>query len=491
MDRGRIWGMLRGREAHVMPEPDGSLRPPVWLDGPPPPRPWPPPGAPAPGPGPAPHGRWRRGAVVGARTLANAAGSVVLDGAWRRADVDVALTFARRLRLLFESLGPTYVKLGQIISGGPGLFPEILVTEFERSRDAVPPFGWDDVRRVLAEDIPGGVNAFADFDPEPFGSASVAQVHHARLRDGRAVVVKVQRPGLAPKVLADLELMAAVARQGTKVSRAFRMANPRAIVEYFSETILEELDFRLEAENQLDVHEAVARSAVRDGVAVPRPHSTLVTRRVLTMERLEGFPYAASGEAVAAGVDTKEMLRSGFLCFLEGAVLHGVFHGDLHGGNIMICPDGRYGILDYGIVGRLSPEDRRAFASMMAAAAQGDVVGQLGAIRDMGAIPPGVDLAGVAAQMPAVPFFELRMPDAAELSEMLKGMLSTMVRLQFRLPKLLVLLTKNLIFLDDAVARFAPGMNMLAEAGTAFVELSGRLAEHDPWEDSAAVPSLG
>jgi ubiquinone biosynthesis protein len=485
-----IWGTLKGRERHVLPEADGSVLAPRWLHGLAFQRALLADEIPRILAGERGGHMSRRGRAIAVAAVRQGAGFAVVDRPWVRGDVDGSRAAAKRARLLFESLGPTFIKLGQIVSGGPGLFPDELVEEFASCRDAVPPVRWEQARQVLAEDLPGGADVFARIDREPFAAASIAQVHHATLHDGREVVVKIQRPGLARRVRADLELLAMFSRAGLRFSRALEAANPLAVVEYAAETLLEELDFRLEAENQLDVGEAVRRSEVHDGVAVPRPHPVLVTRRVLTMERLHGFPFSESQAALDAGIDTVAMLRAGMSCFLEGAMVHGVFHGDLHGGNVLVCHDGRYGILDYGIVGRLSPAERRAFASMMAGIVTGDIEAQIVAMQEMGALPADVDPAVIAAEVPHLPFFELRMPNAAEIAEMMKGMVHTLLRLQFRLPKLLVLLAKNLIFLDDTISRYAPGFDLAAEAGTAFQKMALVTREMDPSADSTPLPRV-
>ena len=485
-----VWGTLGGRELHVLPEADGRMLHPIWLDGLAMQRAMLRDEIPRILAGDRGGHMTRRGATIVGSALRQGAGLALVDRPWARTDLDGSRAAARRARLLFESLGPTFIKLGQIVSGGPGLFPDDLVEEFASCRDAVPPVRWEEARQVLAEDLPGGANVFAHIDREPFAAASIAQVHHAALPDGRDVVVKIQRPGLARRVRADLELLALFSRSGLRFSRALEAANPLAVVEYAAETLLEELDFRLEAENQLDVSEAVRRSEIHDGVAVPRPHPVLVTRRVLTMERLHGFPFSESQAALDAGIDTVAMLRAGMSCFLEGAMVHGVFHGDLHGGNVLVCHDGRYGILDYGIVGRLSPAERRAFASMMAGIVTGDIEAQVLAMQEMGALPADADPAAIAAEVPHLPFFELRMPTAAEIAEMMKGMVHTLLRLQFRLPKLLVLLAKNLIFLDDTIARYAPGFDLAGEAGTAFQKMAVTTREMDPSADSTPMPAV-
>ena len=152
------------------------------------------------------------------------------------------------------------------------------------------------------------------------------------------------------------------------------LANPPALVELFAETITEELDFRLEAENMLDVARVLAELGQR-GYVIPRPHPTLVTRRVLVMERLEGFAFDDVDGMQAAGIDTTAVVRTGMIAFMEGAMIHGVFHGDLHGGNLFVMPDGRTALLDFGIIGRLTGQRRLAFLRLMLGATTNDVQG--------------------------------------------------------------------------------------------------------------------
>jgi ubiquinone biosynthesis protein len=180
-------------------------------------------------------------------------------GAWlvlerRRGGAASKQAISRRLRVAFGRLGPTYIKLGQIISGGEGLFPEELVHEFKQLRDRVPAEEFDDVRRVVETELGRALDdVFVSFDRTPIAAASIAQVHGARLRTGEEVVVKVQRPQIAELVRSDLEAMAWLAPRLTGRIPIAALANPPALVELFAETIVEELDFRLEAENMLDV----------------------------------------------------------------------------------------------------------------------------------------------------------------------------------------------------------------------------------------------
>jgi len=259
---------------------------------------------------------------------------------------------SRRLRIAAERLGPTYIKLGQIISSGQGIFPAELVEEFKLCRDRVAPESFDVVRRVVEGDLGRPLeHVFREFDRTPLASASIAQVHRAVLTDGTEVVVKVQRPQVARLVQEDLRVMAWLAPPLVGRIPVAALANPPALVEVFAETISEELDFRLEAENMLDVARSFAELGQR-GYVIPRPHPTLVTPRVLVMERLSGFLFDDVASIKAAGVDTHAIIRPGMVGFLEGALIHGILHGDLRGGNLFVRPDGRTALLDFGITGR-------------------------------------------------------------------------------------------------------------------------------------------
>jgi len=238
----------------------------------------------------------------------------------RRAQPEARAALSRRLRRAFEQLGPAYIKLGQIVSSGRGLFPDEVVDEFASLRDRVPPEPFPAVQRVVEEDLGRPLReVFLSFEPESMAAASIAQVHAARLVTGEPVVVKVQRPQVERLVRSDLRAMAWIAPFLVGRIPVAALANPPALVELFAETISEELDFRLEAENMLDIARLL-RDAGQTVVVVPRPHPSLVTRRVLVMERLEGYTIAQADEMRAAGIDTAGVLRALLIAFLEGAM---------------------------------------------------------------------------------------------------------------------------------------------------------------------------
>jgi ubiquinone biosynthesis protein len=319
---------------------------------------------------------------------------------WRRRDEPEALAaLAPRLRPAFERLGATYIKLGQLIASADGMLPPALVEEFKHCRDRVPPEPFAHVRAVLEAELGRPVDAiFAHLDPEPLAAASIAQVHVGRLHDGQEVVVKVQRPHVEAVVARDLATLAWLAPIVEKRNPQASLANLPAYVELFAETIVEELDFRLEAQNMLDIAAVLATTDQRT-VVVPRPHPELVTERVLVMERLRGFHIDDEQAMLDAGIDPSPIFRTLMISIIEGALVHGVFHGDLHGGNMVVTADGKPALFDFGITGRLAQPARLALLGLLTAGQTGDIPTQLACFRDLGGFPPDADLDKIAVEL--------------------------------------------------------------------------------------------
>ena len=381
-----------------------------------------------------------------------------------KSDKDSRLDISKRMRQAVEKLGSTYIKLGQIISSGEGLFPTELVDEFKLCRDQVPAESFTDVRKVVEHDLGATIeNVFEFFDKTPLAAASIAQVHLARLRTGETVVVKVQRPRVIDLVRKDLKVMSWLAPHLVGRLKIAALANPPALVELFAETIVEELDFRMEADNMIDISR-ILRDLNQTGYIVPRPHPKLVTQRVLVMERLEGFKFDDVVGMKNAGIDTEAVIRTGMIAFMEGAMVHGAFHGDLHGGNLFVMKDGRTALLDFGIVGRLSGPRRLAFLRLMLGATTNDVKGQVTALRDLGALPMDTDLDAVIVDLgldrPPIDPTKL---SADELVKEVQRIMKALLGYGARMPKELMLYVKNMVFLDGAISRLAPDLDLLGE----------------------------
>jgi ubiquinone biosynthesis protein len=213
----------------------------------------------------------------------------------------------------------------------------------------------------------------------------------------------------------------------------------------------------------LDVARVLADLGQRHFV-VPRPHPTLVTRRLLVMERLSGFAFDDVAGMREAGVDTETVVRTGMIGFLEGAMIHGIFHGDLHGGNLFVQPDGRTALLDYGITGRLSETKRLAFLRLLMGAITNDVRGQLAALVALEALPPDTDLDAVIRDLKLDrPPIDPTSLSGEELVAELRAIVKELLAFGARMPKELMLFIKNMVFLDGAIASLAPNLDLFGE----------------------------
>ncbi len=414
----------------------------------------------------------------------------------RRGRTRSRMGLSRRLRVAFERLGPTYIKLGQILSAGEGVFPEELVGEFRLCRDQVPAESFETVRRTVEEDLGRPLEAvFSSFETVPIAAASIAQVHAARLVSGEAVVVKVQRPEIDRQVRRDLAVMAWLAPLLVGRIPVAALANPPALIDLFAETIGEELDFRLEAENMLDVSHVLASTApvgTRRALVVPRPHPSLVTRRVLVMERLHGYAWGDAETMRAAGIDTALVLMSALVAFLEGLVLFGVFHGDLHAGNLLVCPDGRVALLDFGITGRLDERGRRGLLRLVMSTATNDVRSQVAAMRELGALPDDVDVDKVIADLRLdQPVVDPTTMDAEQLTREIREMTKLLLGYGARMPKALMLFVKDMLFIDNAMTTMAPDVDVLGQIVAILTHLQSRHGERIARDLGVAPTALG
>ncbi|MCP3913507.1 MAG: AarF/ABC1/UbiB kinase family protein, partial [Actinomycetia bacterium] len=331
-------------------------------------------------------------------------------------------------------------------------------------RDQVTPQSFTEVRRVIEDDLDRPLEeVFVEFERQPLAAASIAQVHRARLATGEQVVVKVQRGIVSDLVAKDLKVLAWLAPFLVGRIPVAALANPPALVELFAETITEELDFRLEADNMLEVARSFTALG-QTGYVVPRPHPELVTRRVLAMEELSGYSFDDVTGIKDAGIDVHSILRTGMIGFMEGAMMEGIFHGDLHGGNLFVQPDGRVALLDYGITGRLDEDRRLAFLRMLMSATMNDVRGQFAALRDLGVLPLDTDLDAVIADLGLdQPPVDPTTLDGDQLLAELQRLMKALLAYGARLPKELMLFMKNMVFLDGAIATLAPELDLLAE----------------------------
>jgi ubiquinone biosynthesis protein len=381
----------------------------------------------------------------------------------------------RRSKHLVQAGGPAYVKLGQLIATAKGALPDAWTEAFAWCRDEVPSLKPGVAETVIDREL--GYRrreTFDSIDPVPVAAASIAQVHRARLADGTEVAVKVQRPGLRQRFEADIRALSVIALVADRLSRRARIANLPGFVELFAQLVLEELDFRLEAMNMTEIGLA-NEDAGLDHIRVPRPIPGLVTARVLVMERVPGIRYTDAATA-HPDLDGQRIVRLAVQGVLEHALLYGVFHGDLHAGNVLIDEAGNFSLVDFGIAGRLDASQRAALCRLVVGFARNDFAAQVAAVAELGALPPGIDLAPLIRQFAEESTVLLAAVDRP-LSQLDFGSLTTQVsraiRLlaehRFRQPKELVLFSKNLLYLNGLCNAFAPDINLLSEIAPVFL----------------------
>ncbi len=278
-----------------------------------------------------------------------------------------AAALARPLRKSFQDLGGTFMKFGQIIASSPGMFGDEVADEFRACLDTGPPVPFPDVRQRVEEDLGLPLrDAFAEFEPEPIGTASIAVVHRARLHDGRVVAVKVLRPDIEHVVATDLDLMQPLLEILVRQTGDQMAGSTLQLLDGFRVQIGEEMDLRNEARALVHFRRLQNEFDLRL-VAVPEPYLELTGRNVLTMEFFDGVPIDDFARVADLGIDPTPLVQEVMRAFFLTTVRWGAFHGDVHAGNMMLLRDGRIGVIDWGIVGRLDPSTHRFFISLLAA----------------------------------------------------------------------------------------------------------------------------
>jgi predicted unusual protein kinase regulating ubiquinone biosynthesis (AarF/ABC1/UbiB family) len=368
-------------------------------------------------------------------------------------------------RRAFEALGPTYVKLGQIIASGDGLFPIRYSEEFRKCLDRVPPFAFEHVEATIEHELGRpGREIFASIKPKPIAAASIAQVHLATLDGGEEVVIKVQRPGLEPILRADVALMRLFAKVLAAVVPHLELANPVGIIEDLATTLAEELDFRREAQHMRAFNATLARAG-NTGVAAPRVKDELTTRRLLTMERFVGVRVDDTAAVLASDFDAQGKLLAGIRGWFQTLLLGGFFHGDVHAGNFMLLDDGRVGFLDFGIVGRFDARQKGLILDYVIAFHQRDYGRLTDVFVQMGSIEEGsVDRARFTRDIEAAFAPMVDAADGFKIRDIVPDMMRVAVRHRMRMPREFVLVTKQLVYLDRyAKAIGGPTMNVLTD----------------------------
>jgi len=273
------------------------------------------------------------------------------------------LSRAVRVRMVLEELGPTFLKMGQILSTRPDLLPVEFMQELSKLQDEVPPFPFSEVEAAIKEDLQKPVEQiFSSFDEQPLAAASIGQVHKARMLDGKNVVVKIQRPGIQRTIEVDMEIMMHLAGLMERHLEGWDIQRPTRVVEEFTRTLERELDYTLEAAHM----ERFARQFEDEpAVYVPQVYREATTSRVLTMEHISGVKVSDIDRLEKEGLDRSEIAQQGLILIMKQIFVYGFFHADPHPGNIFVLPDNVICYMDFGMMGRLDLEARERFADLI------------------------------------------------------------------------------------------------------------------------------
>jgi len=368
-----------------------------------------------------------------------------------------------QVRLAMEELGPTFVKLGQILAGRADLFPPEFIAEFEKLHSQVPPVPLALLRPQLVEDLGDQPEmVFARFDPEPMAAASIAQVHRAQLKDGTEVIVKIRRPGIADTIAADLRLLARLAAVAEAEIPALRPYRPQLLVRELARSLKRELDLASECRN---AERIAANMASLPWIVVPRVHWAHTRERVNVQDLIVGVPGHHLEQLDNDGYDRNLLARRGAQAVLKMIVQDGVFHADPHPGNVFYLPDNRIAFIDFGMVGRLSARRREELLSLLLGLVERQPQAVADVLIEWTGDEHGVNLSQLESEIEAfvdqyhgVPLAQLN------LGQMLADVTALLREHHLALPSDLALLIKAFITLEGMGRGLDPAFHMANEA---------------------------
>jgi len=363
---------------------------------------------------------------------------------------------ARALASELEAMGPTFVKLGQLLSTRPDLLPDVYVRTLAHLQDRVAPVDFSAVEEVVSSELGTNLSrAFSTFEQRPLASASLGQVHRATLRDGRPVAVKVQRPGAEGQVARDMEVIEELAEFADAHTRAGRELGFRAMVDEFRRSLDAELDYRLEARNLHLLGEALAGY---ERIVVPAPVDAYSTGRVLTMDLVEGRNISSASPLRMMEVDGELLARQLFDAYLDQILVHGLVHADPHPGNVLLTADGRLALVDVGMVARVSRDVQDALVRLLLAISEGDGASVAAVLADLGERRDDWDRPRFHREI--VELVRARQGETAgqlEAGRLVGELARAAASAGLRPPPELTLIGKALLNLDQVAATLAPG----------------------------------
>jgi ubiquinone biosynthesis protein len=366
-----------------------------------------------------------------------------------------ALSMPQRVRRTLEQLGPTYIKLGQILSTRPDLLSADYITELTKLLDASPPAPTDAIIAIIERELGGPLDSlFASFERESIASASIGQVHRAALHDGTEVVVKVQRPGVEETMLADLNILRTQVRFLEGRSETLRRYGVRELVDEFTQSLRDELDYTIEGRNA----DKLGSTLAAEDVLIPRVIWERSSKRVITLTALDGIKLAELDRLRARGYDLASIADRIARLYLTSVFVHGVFHADPHPANILICGD-NIGLVDFGVVGYLAPRMKDDLGDLLFALVQQSADDMVHVIMRMGAVGAECDRRGLRREVGhlLVRYYGASL-ESVSMASFLVEIMGLAFRYHVRLPADLVLMARTVITVEGVARKLDPAL---------------------------------
>jgi len=387
------------------------------------------------------------------------------------------LTMPERLRLALEELGPTFIKFGQLLSTRPDIIPDSFIAELRKLREDNRPIPFPSIRSVLERSLGSSIDSvFAVLEMEPIATASIGQVHSGVLKSGAHVVIKVRRPGIESIVQNDLDILGSMAAVLAHRIEGMASFDPEGLVREFEKTILREMDFTVEAMNMQRFQENLKSET---GMIIPRVYTELSSKTVIVMERLIGLRLENPEALRAAGHDPEKLAVEGMRVFFRQVLEFGLFHADPHPGNILALPDGRIGLIDFGMVGRLEPQMSDHLGALIMNIIQRDYNRMLISLRKLGFEFDELSSPELRRElMEIVELYYGRPLESIGIGELLAKIVETIMQFNVKLPGGFLTLTRAMVISEGVGRQLYPDIDVMKISEPMIRKIIQR--QHDP-----------
>ncbi|NLU11075.1 MAG: 2-polyprenylphenol 6-hydroxylase [Tepidanaerobacter acetatoxydans] len=390
---------------------------------------------------------------------------IILPRGITRENVDPTgkMTTAQKVVMMLQELGPTFVKLGQVLSTRPDLIPEDYIEELKKLQDNVAPFSFKEAKNQIEEDLGDNTDhIFLSIEEKPLAAASIGQVHRAVLKNGQEVVVKVRRPGIDKIITADLEIMLNLARLAEKHIPEVRIYDPVGKIEEFADAMHKELDFTREGFN---IDKFRQNFEGDETIYVPKVFWEATAQKVLTIEYIKGYKVTELDEITNNNLDRKQIAVNGAKAMMKQIFIHGFFHADPHPGNIIIRPDGKIVFIDFGIVGRIDKYTKNKLADLIIGIINKDTKKIIGVLLELSQVEQELNISEIELDVEDLldRYYGKDLKNI-DMSKLLSEVFTIVAKYKIILPSNFTLLLKSLITIEGVGLEIDPDFNIFETA---------------------------